>query len=131
MSNDIEIQKNLLETLDKILERMAAKANEMGLPGVCVAGVFDDENSLLSRSKDCGKLFKNNWNYLAIAFSKVSEMCATLQDSGDPSRSEIHGEFAYPGGAVKQVGAVHYVVAFSGAKGEEDLLISRYGMEIL
>ena len=120
-----------MKNIADILDRMSAKARDMNLTGVSVAGIFDQSRTLLSQSRDCGKLFNGKWNYLAVAFSKISEMCETLGDSGSPLRKDIQGEFGYEGGTIKQVGDKFYVSAFSGARGEEDLVISKYGLEIV
>jgi len=122
---------NALETLAKILERMSAKASEMNLRGTSAAGYFDANKTLISQAKDCGKMFENNFNSLAVAFSKIAEMCDTLKNSGSQVRPPYKGEFGWVGGAIKQVGAIYYVAAFSGAKGEEDLAIAEYGLAIV
>jgi hypothetical protein len=120
-----------IRNLNAILDRMSDKTREMNLTGVSVAGVFGQNRNLLSQSRDCGKLFNTNWNYLAVALSKIAEMCDTLADSGSPSRNEVQGEFGYEGGTIRQAGDKFYVSAFSGAKGEEDLVIAKFGIEII
>ena len=130
MSN-VQPPENILQTLAEILERMSAKASEMNLRGISVAGYFDANKSLISQTKDCGKMFENNFNSLAVAFSKIAEMCDTLKNSGSQVRPPYKGEFGWPGGAIKQVGAIYFVAAFSGATGEDDLAIAECGLAIV
>ena len=123
------------ELLQQILERMRSKALEMNLQGVAVAAQYGTDGNqnkqLVSQAVDCGKMTAHQWNFLAVAYSKVSEMCDTLQDSGSKVRPAYHGEFGFVGGAIVPAKEGHYIAAFSGAKGEEDLAISRYGLEIV
>lgn len=128
-----EINPSSAETQAKlahILERMSAKATETKVKGVSVVGLLDKNGSLVIRTQNCGPMCARNVNFLAVAFTKLSECCDTLKDSGSNVRPPYNGELGYTGAAIKPVGAFHYIAAFSGGTGEEDLAISKYGLEI-
>ena len=112
-----------------ILERMQSKATQLGKVGVAVIGVLGHDRSLQSLSRDCGKMSADQWNFLAVAFSKVAEMCDTFSDSGSQVREIYTGEFGYVGGAIRVIDDGHVIAAFSGATGEEDLAISLAGLD--
>jgi len=118
------------ERLVRILERMAQKATEKGLKGVAVAGVLDGRKDFVSRTRNCGKVFEPKLNFFGLAYTKVAEMCETLLPSGSKVRPPYAGETGYVGGTLKQAGDVHYLAAFSGGAGEEDLEIAKFGLEI-
>lgn len=70
-------------------------------------------------------------NVLAIAYTKAAEMADTLKDSGSGVRPRLQGENAYQGGMIRPVAGGFVLAAFSGARSEDDLVISGKGVEVL
>ena len=73
----------------------------------------------------------NDANLLAIAYTKASEMADTLKDSGSGVRPKLKGENGYKGGVIRPVAGGYVIAAFSGAKSEDDVVISGKGAEVL
>jgi hypothetical protein len=112
-----------------MLARMADKAREMGIVGTAVAAWYDPRTGLVSHACGCGKMFAPDVNLLAIAGSKIAEMCDTGRPSGSGVRPPPTGEFAYHGGTLKQVGTGCFLAAFSGASGADDLIVAQWGLD--
>ncbi len=70
-------------------------------------------------------------NLLAVAYAKASEMAATLKDSGKGDRPILTGEFGWQGGVVAKGKTGLLIAAFSGGRSEDDVMISRAGLEVL
>ena len=117
--------------LESILARMVTKSAAVKLSGVSAVAVLTADKKIHFVAANCGKMFSAECNYLALACSKIAEMADTLKESGSKVRPVAHGEFGYMGGALKAKGDLYYFAAFSGAKGEEDLEIARYGLKIV
>ena len=117
--------------LESILARMVKHSSAANLKGISAVAALDSNRKIHLITADCGKTFSPECNYMALACSKISEMADTLKDSGSKVRPIAHGEFGYTGGAIKAKGDIYYLAAFSGAKGEEDLEVSNYGLEIV
>jgi len=124
-------QPENVNVLKMILSRMVEKSTAVNLQGVSAVAVLDSNKTIQLMTADCGKMFSPGCNYVALACSKIAEMADTLKDSGSNVRPAAHGEFGYTGGTLKAKGDIHYLAAFSGAKGEEDLEIAKYGLEIV
>ena len=58
-------------------------------------------------------------------------MADTLQDSGHAARPTLTGEFGWPDGLIAKGKCAHLIAAFSGGPSEEELKISRMGLEVL
>jgi hypothetical protein len=58
-------------------------------------------------------------------------MASTLKDSGSGVRPPLTGEFGWQGGVVARGKAGILIVAFSGGRSEDDVNISRAGLEVL
>jgi uncharacterized protein GlcG (DUF336 family) len=58
-------------------------------------------------------------------------MADTLENSGTAKRAPMTGEFGWQGGLVVRVKAGYVIVAFSGGKSEDDVEVSRSGLEVL
>ena len=113
------------------LDRMADKAQEMGLKGVGLIALLEgtEKKSLISKMKVCGALKNKDANFLAIAYTKAGEMVDTLQNSGTTNRIPLLGEFNFLGGLIEKIKNGHLLVVFSGATGEEDTIIARAGLD--
>jgi hypothetical protein len=73
----------------------------------------------------------NNANLLAIAYTKAAEMADTLKNSGSGVRPKLKGENGYKGGVILPAAGGYVIAAFSGAKSEDDVVISGKGAEVL
>ena len=58
-------------------------------------------------------------------------MADTLKDSGSNVRPPMTGEFGWQGGVIVRGKAGYLVAAFSGGKSEDDVQVSRAGVEKL
>lgn len=123
----------------KALVSMKARAEELKIKGVAVVAYIEGETvkSWSSKMVVVGSL-KNDpsekdpgSNLLAIAYSKASEMADTLKASGSKVRPPMKGEFGWEGGLVKKCRSGYVIAAFSGGPSEDDLKVSRVGLEIL
>ena len=115
--------------LPRMLARMADKAGELRIVGTAVAAWYDPHSGLVSQARACGKMFTPEVNLLAIAGSKIAEMCDTGRPSGCGIRPPADGEFGYQGGALKAVGSGCFLAAFSGASGADDLIVARWALD--
>ena len=123
----------LREKLALALEDMKAKAIEMGIEGVATASVLNSGDTVdwIGEMKVVGSYcnWKDGYNLVAVAWSKCGEVIATHADSGDPNHQTITGELGYAGGAYDEYEGCKLAFAFSGATSEEDLVVSKYGIE--
>ena len=123
----------LREKLALALEDMKAKAIEMGIEGVATASVLNSGDTVdwIGEMKVVGSYCnrKDGYNLVAVAWSKCGEVIATHADSGDPNHQTITGELGYAGGAYDEFEGCKLAFAFSGATSEEDLVVSKYGIE--
>jgi hypothetical protein len=111
--------------LPRMLDRMEAQARAMGITGTAAVGWFRRDAGLVSMARGCGRMFAADVNLLAIAGSKIAEMCDTGRDSGSGVRPPATGEFGYQGGLVRAVGGGYVLAAFSGASGADDVVVAR------
>jgi hypothetical protein len=70
-------------------------------------------------------------NLLGIAYAKAAEMADTIQDSGKAGRPPMTGEYGWQGGVVAHAKTGFVIVAFSGGKSEDDVQVSRAGLQVL
>lgn len=122
-----------LDHVDDCLSIIEKEAEKIPIQGVAIVAYIpgDITESWTSKMKVVGKLANEKVNYLAIAYAKASEMAVTLKDSGDESRKDIVGELGYQGGAIMKVNSGYLVAAFSGGTGQQDVDISKVGLEWL
>jgi uncharacterized protein GlcG (DUF336 family) len=121
------------------LMAMRRRADELKISGVAVVAYFDGDTiqSWRSRMEVVGKMKtpssqeKKGSNLLAVAYSKASEMADTLKDSGSNVRPPMTGEFGFSGGVIVRGRNGYLVAAFSGGKSEDDVKVSRAGVEEL
>jgi uncharacterized protein GlcG (DUF336 family) len=124
---------------DAALTAMKQRAAELKITGVAVVAYAQGDSvqgwrskmAVVGRMKDAPTAEKKGNNLLAIAYSKAAEMADTLTDSGTAKRPPMNGEFGYQGGAIVRVKSGYVIVAFSGGKSEDDLQVSRAGLEVL
>jgi hypothetical protein len=112
------------------MQQRAATINATGaamvafVPGEATAGWS-------SRMLVVGSFIKGDANVLAIVYTKAAEMADTLKDSGSGTRPTKKGENGWKGGIARKVSGGYVLAAFSGAKSEDDVEISKAGAEVL
>ena len=124
---------------DKALLAMQQRAEELKIKGVALVAFVpgDETTSWSSKMLVVGHLktdsSTNNagQNLLAIAYSKASEMADTLKPSGSGVRKPLKGEFGYQGGWIAKGKTGHIIAAFSGGRSEDDVQVSKTGVEVL
>jgi hypothetical protein len=120
------------------LEVMKKKAAELNISGVAVVSYAEGDTiqgwtskmAVVGRLTD-PKASEHGNNLLGIAYAKSAEMAETLQDSGIAKRPPMTGEFGWQGGVILKGKSGYIVVAFSGGKSEDDVQVSKAGLEIL
>jgi hypothetical protein len=121
------------------LRAMTKCAKELRIHGAAVVAYFEGDSvqSWSSKAVIVGAM-KNaptketpGDNLLAIAYSKASEMAETLKNSGNAGRSPMTGEFGWPGGLLLKGKSGYWIAAFSGGPSEDDIKVSRAGLETL
>ena len=125
-----------LET--QALAVMKQKAAELNISGVAVVSYAEGETiqgwtskmAVVGRLTD-PKASEHGNNLLGIAYAKSAEMAETLLDSGTSKRPPMTGEFGWQGGVILKGKAGYIVVAFSGGKSEDDVQVSKAGLEVL
>ncbi len=124
---------------DEALLAMRQRAGELKVEGVAVVSYSEGESVQAWSSKmavvgrmrvEPGPTDKGS-NLLAIAYAKAAEMADTLKDSGSHMREPMTGEFGWSGGVIARGRHGYLIVAFSGGKSEDDVMVSRAGLERL
>jgi len=121
------------------LAAMKNRAAELKVTGVAVVSYAQEDTiqgwtskmAVVGRMKDAPSATEKGNNLLAIAYAKAAEMADTLQDSGTAKRPPMTGEFGWQGGVVAKVKTGYVIVAFSGGKSEDDVQVSRAGLDVL
>jgi hypothetical protein len=124
---------------DTALAAMKQKAAELKIGGVAVVSYAAGDSiqgwiskmSVVGRMKDVPSDTQKGNNLLGIAYAKAAEMADTLKDSGTAGRPPMTGEFGWQGGVVARTKTGYVIVAFSGGKSEDDVQVSRTGLEVL
>jgi len=131
--------KKFDKVADAALLRMRQRATELGIGGVAVVAYFEGDSIqswsskmlVVGHMKDNPSSTNKGSNLLAIAYSKAAEMADTLKDSGSKVRPPMTGEFGWAGGVILRGKAGYLIAAFSGGKSEDDVQVSRAGVEVL
>lgn len=125
-------KQHVRNILVEVLDDMEKKALDMGIQGVAVAAFLDAEDTVdwIGEMKvvETPYNIKENWNLVAIAWSKAGEVIASGANSGDSSRPKMLGENCFVGGAYDEYQGCKLAFAFSGALSEEDLAVAEYGI---
>ena len=131
---------NFNDVADKALQAMKHRAEELQVKGVAVVAYSEGDTvqSWSSKMVVVGHLAgppskkdPNGANLLGIAYTKASEMADTLKDSGSHVRPPMTGEYGWPGGVVARGKTGVLIAAFSGGPSDDDVKISKAGLEIL
>ena len=125
---------------DKALLAMKKRAKALKIEGVAVVGLSKGRTvkSWSSKMLVVGKLAARpsrkrpaGSNFLAIACAKAAEMASTQKDSGSQVRPPMTGETGWKGGVVVRGKTGLLITAFSGGPSEDDVKVSRAGLEVL
>lgn len=130
----VKNEKSFVKYSDEVLAIMVKKADELSIKGVAIIGFIPGEKteSWITKMRVVGSLTNTNSNLLGIAYSKASDMAATLQNSGtDKSRTVLKGEYGYQGGLIKKIKTGYIIAVFSGGKTEQDLQVAQEGLNSL
>jgi hypothetical protein len=131
--------KNFDEAANAALLGMRQRAAELSISGVAVVAYFEGDSiqswsskmTVIGRMKDNPSATDRGSNLLAIAYSKAAEMADTLKDSGSQVRPTMTGEVGWTGGVIVRGKTGYLIAAFSGGKSEDDVKVSRAGVEVL
>ena len=126
-------EKIFMSHAEESLAVIAKSAREKNITGVAVVAFIpgSETSGWTSKMKVVGRLATEKVNLASIAYSKISEMAVTLQDSGMEERKDIRGEYGYQGGIIKKVEAGYLLACFSGGTGQEDYDVAKVGVEKL
>jgi hypothetical protein len=124
---------------DAALAAMQSRAAELKITGVAVVAYAQGDSiqgwtskaAVVGRVKDAPSATEKGNNLLAIAYAKAAEMADTLENSGTAKRPPMTGEFGWQGGVIARGKTGYVIVAFSGGKSEDDVEVSRAGLEVL
>jgi hypothetical protein len=124
---------------DQALLVMARRAEELHIKGAAVVAFFEGENvmawsskmTVVGSMKNAPSPNDRGSNLLAIAYAKAAEMADTLTDSGSGTRPPMTGEFGWKGGVIAKGKTGYLIAAFSGGPAEDDVRVSRAGLEVL
>jgi hypothetical protein len=139
MSSEPSLVQVLNEVADKALLAMKGRAKELQMKGVAVVAYCEGDTvtSWSSKMLVVGAMKRPpaetnpGSNFLGIAYSKAAEMADTLKASGSGVRPPMKGEFAFQGGLVVRGRAGYLIAAFSGGKSEDDVKVSRAGLDVM
>jgi hypothetical protein len=118
------------------MKKRAAELNVTGVgvvsysPGETIQG-WTSKMVVVGRMKDAPSATEKGNNLIGIAYAKSAEMAETLMDSGTAKRPPMTGEFGWQGGVIGKGKTGYIIVAFSGGKSEDDVQISKAGLEVL
>jgi hypothetical protein len=121
------------------LNAMKKRAAELKVTGVAVVSYANGDTiqgwtskmAVVGRMKDAPSATEKGNNLLGIAYAKSAEMADTLENSGTAKRLPMTGEFGWQGGVIARVKTGYAIVAFSGGKSEDDVEVSKAGLEAL
>ncbi len=124
---------------DAALLAMKAKAEELKVGGCAVvcycagdtlAG-WSSKMLVVGRYRDEPSANDKGSNLLGIVYAKAAEMADTHRDSGSHQREPMTGELGWQGGVTARGKSGFLIAAFSGGKSEDDVQISRDGLQRL
>ena len=132
--NKVKDEKSFVKYSDEAMAIMVKKAEELSVKGAAIIGFIPGEKteSWITKMRVVGSFTNAKSNLLGIAYSKASDMAATLQNSGtDKTRTILQGEFGWQGGLIKKIKTRYIIAVCSGGKTEQDLQIAQEGLNAL
>jgi hypothetical protein len=128
-----EDEQLFLKYAEAALSEMEKAADGLGIVGVGIVAYVPGEETVgwISKMKVVKAIGDDEANFLAVAYTKASEMVTTHQDSGSEVRPPLRGEFAYKGGVIRKIRSGYIVAAFSGAHWKKDLKVAEAGVSFL
>jgi hypothetical protein len=126
-------EKIFFKQADQCLAIIEQAAQKISIKGVAMIAFIPGNatESWISKMKVVGHLTSDKANLLGIACTKAAEMADTYKDSGSGVREIYSGELGYKGGLIKKVDSGYILAIFSGGSGEQDVEVSRIGLEWL
>jgi len=126
-------EKTFIAKSDECLSLIEQAAQKISIKGVAIVAFIPGNatETWISKMKVVGHLTDGKNNLLGIAYTKASEMADTFKDSGSGVRAIYSGELGYKGGLIKKVNSGYILAVFSGGSGEQDVEVSRIGLEWL
>ncbi len=126
-------EKIFFKHADQCLALIEQAAQKISIKGVAIVAFIpgDVTSSWISKMKVVGNLTSDKANLLGIASTKAAEMADTHLDSGSGVREIYSGELGYKGGLIKKVKSGYLIAVFSGGKSEQDLEVSKIGLDWL
>ena len=126
-------EKIFIEQADKCLALIEQVAQKLSIKGTAVMAYIPGEvtESWISKMKVVGNFTSGDSNTLGIAYTKASEMADTFKDSGSGIRKPLTGEYGWQGGLIKKVDSGYILAVFSGGSGEQDVAVSKEGLDLL
>lgn len=126
-------------TAEEALGQMAKRAGELKIGGGAVMACFDGERVrswsskmlVVGSMKDAPSAGNNGANLLGIAYKKACERADTLRNSASGTRPPLVGQFGWQGGMVARTKSGYAIAAFSGGKSEDEVEVSRAGLNML
>jgi hypothetical protein len=137
MNNENDLNQHdehlFLSHAETALSEMEKAAAGLDIVGVGLIAYVHGDTTLgwISKMKVIKAIGDDEANFLAIAYTKASEMVMTHQDSGSEVRPPLRGEFAYKGGVIRKVRSGYVLATFSGAHWTKDLLVAETGLNVL
>jgi hypothetical protein len=124
---------------DGALAAMTKRAEELHVKGVAVIAYAEGDRveawsskmRVVGSMKNAPTATDKGSNLLGIAYAKAAEMADSLKDSGSAGRPAMTGEFGWRGGVISKGKAGYLIAAFSGGPSEDDIRVSRAGLEVL
>ena len=121
------------------LQAMTKRAGELHVKGVAVVACFEGDHAtswsskmvVVGSMKNAPTEKDRGANLLGIAYSKAAEMADSLKDSGTAGRPPMTGELGWQGGVIAKAKTGYVLAAFSGGPSEDDVRISRTGLQVL
>jgi hypothetical protein len=121
----------------RVLVAMKEHAAAIGVTGVAVAAYFDGEQIqsweskmiVVGKRKDPPTATAPGANLLAIAYAKAAEAADSLKPSGSAGRPLMTGEYGWSGSVIRKAKNGYWIAAFSGGKSENDVDISKTGLD--
>jgi hypothetical protein len=128
-----EDEQLFLNHVEAALLEMEKAASEINIVGVGIVAYVPGDTTVewLSKMKVVKAIGDDEANFLAIAYTKASEMVMTHQDSGSEVRPALRGEFGYKGGVIRKVRSGYVLATFSGAHWTKDLMVAEAGVNYL